>query len=210
MLRLQVGEGVVVGRRSWRGIEEDPILYLAGLHLHRRGKLSNNTVVATVMSNLWLEQSFNKEDIKLLRTDVGDKYVLEEMVRGDHVLGGEQSGHIIFRDRATTGDGMLTGLRLLDVWRASDKKLSELVADIEPCPQILLNVRVQSKPRLSEHPVLARVISRAGEEMGNRGRVLVRYSGTEPLARVMTEGNDADEIRRIAEEVAAELRDHLG
>ncbi len=195
---------------SGRLLDGDFILYLAGLHLKRRGKLRNNTVVATVMSNLWLEQSFSDEGINLLRTDVGDKYVLEEMVRGDHVLGGEQSGHIIFRDRAPTGDGLLTGLRLLDVWRRSDKKLSELVAGIEPCPQILLNVRVKSKPALSDHPALARVISRAGEEIGSRGRLLVRYSGTEPLARVMTEGNDADEIRRIAEEVAAELRNHLG
>lgn len=195
---------------SGRLLDGDFILYLAGLHLQRRGKLRNNTVVATVMSNLWLEQSFREEGITLLRTDVGDKYVLEEMVRGDHVLGGEQSGHIIFRDRATTGDGLLTGLRLLDVWRTSGRKLSELVAGITPCPQILLNVPVKSKPVLSEHPVLARVIRRASEEMGSRGRVLVRYSGTESLARVMTEGNDADEIRRIAEEVAAELRDHLG
>jgi phosphoglucosamine mutase len=195
---------------SGRLLDGDFILYLTGLHLQRRGKLRNSTVVATVMSNLWLEQTFRAEGINLLRTDVGDKYVLEEMVRGDHVLGGEQSGHIIFRDRATTGDGLLTGLRLLDVWRTSGKKLSELVAGIEPCPQILLNVRVKSKPVLGDHPALARVIRRAGEEMGSRGRVLVRYSGTEPLARVMTEGNDADEIRRIAEEVAAELRNHLG
>jgi phosphoglucosamine mutase len=193
-----------------RLLDGDFILYLAGLHLQKRGRLTNDTVVATVMSNLWLEQRFERNGIKLLRTDVGDKYVLEEMIRGDHILGGEQSGHIIFRDRATTGDGLLTGLRVLDVWRASGKKLSELVAGIEPCPQVLLNVTVKSKPALNDHPQLGRVISRAGEEMAGRGRVLVRYSGTEPLARVMTEGNDADEIRRIAEEVAAELQSHLG
>ena len=195
---------------SGRLLDGDFILYLAGLHLQQRGRLTNNTVVATVMSNLWLEQRFDQSGIKLLRTDVGDKYVLEEMIRGDHILGGEQSGHIIFRDRATTGDGLLTGLRVLDVWRASGKKLSELVAGIEPCPQVLLNVKVKSKPELSEHPQLGRIIARAGEEMAGRGRVLVRYSGTESLARVMTEGNDADEIRRIAETVAAELRTHLG
>ena len=193
-----------------RLLDGDFILYLAGLHLQKRGRLANDTVVATVMSNLWLEQRFEQNGIKLLRTDVGDKYVLEEMIRGDHILGGEQSGHIIFRDRATTGDGLLTGLRVLDLWRASGKKLSELVAGIEPCPQVLLNVTVKSKPALNDHPQLGRVISRAGEEMAGRGRVLVRYSGTEPLARVMTEGNDADEIRRIAEEVAAELQSHLG
>jgi len=179
-------------------LDGDFILYLTGTDLKRRGRLRNDTVVATVMSNLWLEQRFGGAGIRMLRTPVGDKYVLEEMMRGDHSLGGEQSGHVIFREHATTGDGILTGLMLLAVWKSSGQRLSELVGDITPCPQVLLNVRVRSKVDLDRH-----------SRLEGRGRLLVRYSGTEPLARVMTEGNDADEIRRIAEEIAEAIRTTL-
>ncbi len=193
-----------------RVLDGDFILWLTGLEMRRRGRLRNDTVVATVMSNLWLEQRLAGEGIRLLRTPVGDKYVLEEMLRGDHALGGEQSGHVIFRDHSTTGDGLLTGLMLLSVWRSRDRPLSSLVEGITPCPQVLLNVKVKSKPDLHAHPVLGPRIREAEAAMDGRGRVLVRYSGTESLARVMTEGNDADEIRRIAEEVAEAISAHLG
>jgi phosphoglucosamine mutase len=192
-----------------RVLDGDFILYLTGKDLKRRGRLRNDTVVATVMSNLWLEQRLEGAGIRMLRTPVGDKYVLEEMMRGDHALGGEQSGHVIFREHATTGDGILTGLMLLAVWKSSGERLSELVGDITPCPQVLLNVRVGSKVDLDRHDVLGPVLRDAHSSLEGRGRLLVRYSGTEPLARVMTEGNDADEIRRIAEEVAEAIRTTL-
>jgi phosphoglucosamine mutase len=189
-----------------RLLDGDFILYLTGLDLKRRGSLRNDTVVATVMSNLWLEQRLRGAGIRMLRTPVGDKYVLEEMMRGDHSLGGEQSGHVIFREHATTGDGVLTGLMLLAVWKESGERLSELVGKITPCPQVLLNVAVKEKVDLERHALLGPVLREAQGRLEGRGRLLVRYSGTEPLARVMTEGNDADEIRRIAEEVAEAIR----
>jgi phosphoglucosamine mutase len=192
-----------------RLLDGDFILYLTGMEMKQRGRWRNDTVVATVMSNLWLEQRFQGAGIRMLRTPVGDKYVLEEMMRGDHALGGEQSGHVIFREHATTGDGILTGLMLLAVWKGSGQRLSELVGDITPCPQVLLNVRVKSKVDLDRHDVLGPALREANNRLEGRGRLLVRYSGTEPLARVMTEGNDADEIRRIAEEVAEAIRTTL-
>ena len=192
-----------------RLLDGDYILYLAARDLKRRGVLRNDTVIATVMSNMWLEERLEVEGIKLVRTPVGDKYVLEEMVRGDHVLGGEQSGHVIFRDLATTGDGLLTGLMLLTTWKGDRRPLSEMVAGITPFPQVLLNVEVTSKPDLSAHKDLGPLLRQAEQALSGRGRLLVRYSGTESLARVMAEGRDADEIRRIAGEVADALRAHL-
>ena len=192
-----------------RILDGDFILYLTGLALADQGRLRGRTVVGTVMSNLWLEQRLAAADIRLLRTPVGDKHVLEEIERGGHALGGEQSGHVIFRDHATTGDGLLTALMLLQVWRQSGRRLSELTAGITPCPQVLLNVPVRSKPDLASHPVLGPLLEETTRRLAGRGRVLVRYSGTEPLARVMTEGEDADAIRRAAEELAAALGTHL-
>ena len=192
-----------------RVLDGDYILYLTARDLKRRGHLANDTVVATVMTNLWLEERFGEEGIRLLRTPVGDKYVLEEMVRGGHALGGEQSGHIIFRDFATTGDGLLTGLMLLAAWKADGRRLSDMAAGITPCPQVLINVEVVTKPDLPSHAQLGPLLRRATQALAGRGRLLVRYSGTEPLARVMAEGRDADEIRRIAGEVADALRAHL-
>jgi len=192
-----------------RILDGDYILYLTGLALANQGRLRGRTVVGTVMSNLWLEQRLAEADIQLLRTPVGDKYVLEEIERGGHALGGEQSGHVIFRDHGTTGDGLLTALMLLQVWRQSGRRLSELTAGISPCPQVLLNVPVRSKPDLATHPVLGPLLEETTRRLAGQGRILVRYSGTEPLARVMTEGEDADAIRRAAEELAAALGTHL-
>ena len=190
-------------------LDGDHILYLAALDMRRRGRLRNDTVVATVMSNLWLEQRLGAEKIAMLRTPVGDKYVLEAMVEGDHSLGGEQSGHVIFRDTATTGDGLLTGLMLLACWRDDGGLLSEMIAGIEPCPQVLVNVKVADKPDLAAHAEIGPLLLRQEAALSGRGRLLVRYSGTESLARVMAEGHDAEEIRRIAEEVAGAIREHL-
>jgi phosphoglucosamine mutase len=193
-----------------RLLDGDHILYLAALDLRQRGELVHDTVVATVMSNLWLERRLRDEGITLLRTPVGDKYVLEAMEQGGHVLGGEQSGHVIFRRHATTGDGLLTGLLLAGTWRASGRSLSAMVADIVPCPQTLLGVRVRTRADLETHPGIAPVLAGARRELADKGRILVRYSGTEPLVRVMTEGEDASQVRRVAEEVAEAVRVHLG
>ncbi|MFQ5718939.1 MAG: phosphoglucosamine mutase [Acidobacteriota bacterium] len=192
-----------------RILDGDYILYLTGTDLNRRGHLPTGTIVATVMSNLWLEERFASDGLRLLRAPVGDKYVLDEMARGGHVLGGEQSGHVIFRDLATTGDGILTGLMLLAAWKSDGRRLSEMVAGITPHPQVLINVAVADKPDLDSHAEIGPLLRRAARSLAGRGRLLVRYSGTEPLARVMAEGRDADEIHRIAGEVAAALRDHL-
>jgi phosphoglucosamine mutase len=184
-----------------RVLDGDHVLYLAARDLKAAGRLTSNTVVATVMANLWLEEALAAEGIRMLRAPVGDKYVLEEMQSGGHVLGGEQSGHIIFLERATTGDGLLTSLLLLDLLRRTGFDLAGWAATIVPCPQILVNVPVRERPSLDDHPVIGEAIQAETRRMGTAGRVLVRYSGTEPKARVMVEGKD----HRAVEECAARL-----
>jgi phosphoglucosamine mutase len=167
-------------------------------------------VIATVMSNLGLQRALDAMGIEMIRTPVGDKYVLEEMVRRQALIGGEQSGHVILRDRATTGDGMLTALRVLEVMRRRGKNLDELTADLEIYPQTLVNVRVKNKRPLAELEAVQHEIRRAEDSFNGRGRVLVRFSGTEPLARVMVEGPDLDAVHVWADRIASELRSALG
>jgi phosphoglucosamine mutase len=198
---------------SGRVVDGDAVLFLAARHLHRHGRLARPgrppLVVATVMSNLGLEEALARVGIRMLRAPVGDKYVLEEMLRVDALLGGEQSGHIIFREYATTGDGLLTALRLFEVLRASQGSLDELLRDLVLYPQQLINVPVRAKPPLEELPQVAAEIAGARREFGDSGRILVRYSGTEMLARVMVEGPDGSRVehwaRRIAEAIRAAL-----
>ena len=192
---------------SGKIVDGDAVMLLCALPLHRSGHLKE--VIATVMSNLGLEVALKRHGIGLVRTPVGDKYVLEEMVRRDAPLGGEQSGHVIFRDFATTGDGLLTALRVLDVMRESGRTLDDLTAELEVYPQKLVNVRVTQRRPLAE---LARVnaeIARAESEFGQSGRVLVRFSGTEPLARVMVEGPQLERVEHYAESIAAEIQREL-
>lgn len=196
--------------RKGRTVDGDYILYLAARRLKQQGSLRGDTVVATIMSNLWLERRLKEEGVRLLRTRVGDKYVLEQMVAENAVLGGEQSGHIIFRDRATTGDGILTGLMLVDTLLHEHRSLEEILDGIEPCPQILLNVRVKHKPDLRKHPVIGAAVASVEDAMNGLGRVVLRYSGTEPVARVMVEGNDAERVRREAEYLVEIIRRELG
>jgi phosphoglucosamine mutase len=172
--------------------------------------LTGDTVVSTVMANLGLERALEREKIRMVRTPVGDKYVLEEMVRLDAVLGGEQSGHVIFREYATTGDGILTALRLFEIAQKAGEGLDELTADLKVYPQKLVNIRVREKKGLLEHPAVAREIHRAEEAFGGSGRVLVRFSGTEPLARVMVEGADADKVDCFSASIAEVIRHELG
>lgn len=196
--------------RSGSVINGDAVLLVLASHLQDTGRLADPIVVATVMSNLGLERALAIRGIQLLRTHVGDKYVLEEMVRRNATLGGEQSGHIIFRQYATTGDGMLTALRVLEVVCASGRDLDDLTRDLETYPQALVNVKVKHKRPLDELAEVQQEIRSAENDFGDRGRVLVRFSGTEPLARVMVEGPDADEVYLVANRIAGAIRSELG
>jgi phosphoglucosamine mutase len=193
---------------SGKTIDGDAVMLLCALPLHARGKL--NEVIATVMSNLGLERALQRHGIALVRTPVGDKYVLEEMVKRDALLGGEQSGHVIFREYATTGDGLLTALRVLEVVRQSGRDLDDLTSEIEIYPQRLVNVRFKTKRPLSELTGANEEIRRAESEFGEAGRVLVRFSGTEPLARVMVEGPHLDRVEHFAHSIADKIREELG
>ena len=171
----------------------DHILYIYGLYMKERGKLLNNTVVTTVMSNFGLYKALDKVGIGYEKTKVGDKYVYENMVENGHRIGGEQSGHIIFTKYATTGDGILTSLKLMEVMLAKEKPMSELAAPVVFYPQVLKNVRVKSKPAAQNDPDVQAAVKKVAEELGDNGRILVRESGTEPVIRVMVEA-DTDEI----------------
>lgn len=200
---------LAVDRRG-RVVDGDHILYLTGRRLKREGRLPRDGVVATIMSNLWLERRLRDEGVTLHRAPVGDKYVLERMTEEDLVLGGEQSGHVIFRELSSTGDGILTGLLLLDTLVHEAEPLEKILDGIVPCPQVICNVRISSKPDLREHPRIGPEVRRVEGELGDRGRIVLRYSGTEPVARVMVEGEDADRVRVHAESLAALIGRTLG
>jgi len=199
---------LAVDRRG-RSVDGDCILYITGTAMKRSGKLRGNAIVATIMSNFWLEERLGQEEITLHRAPVGDKYVLEKMTQEDLVLGGEQSGHVIFRDHATTGDGILTGLLLLDAVR-NGPSLEELMDGIRPYPQVLINVRVTEKPDLRKHSAIGPAVRKVEAELDGQGRVVLRYSGTEPKARVMLEGKEPRIVRRLAEELSGLIEKELG
>ncbi len=192
-------------------INGDAILLLAARHMKQRGLLKGDVVVATTMSNMGLEAALKRSAIRMLRAPVGDKYVLEEMRKTGASLGGEQSGHIIFRDgEATTGDGLLTALRVLEIVARSGQPLAELVADLKVFPQTIKNVRVREKKPLMEIAPVADAIRAAERELDGNGRVVVRYSGTEALARVMIEAESADLMHKHADAIAAAIQKLLG
>lgn len=192
-------------------VDGDKIVAIAAASLKKRGLLKNNTAVVTVMSNLGFHEFCKKNDINVEVTTVGDRYVLENMLKNDYCIGGEQSGHVIFHDFATTGDGQLTAIQLLQVLKLSGKTLSELASEIEIFPQTMVNVRVSQigKVRYAKDEEIKKAIASAEKELGDQGRVLVRVSGTEPLIRVMVEGKDEEMIQRLADEIAAVVRDRL-
>ena len=189
-------------------VDGDAVMLLTALPLHARGQLSE--VVATVMSNLGLERALKSHGIGLVRTSVGDKYVLEEMLRRNAPLGGEQSGHVIFRDYSTTGDGLLTALRVLEVMHDTGRDLDLLTEELTTYPQRLVNVRVKQRRPLDELEIVTREIHRVESEFGDAGRVLVRFSGTEPLARVMVEGPALDRVEFNAQAIASAIRSEIG
>lgn len=196
--------------RSGKVVNGDGVLLAAARALQAAGSLPQATVVSTVMANLGLEKALERLGIRMLRTAVGDKYVLEEMVRRDAPLGGEQSGHVIFRQYATTGDGMLTALRMFEIARRAGAGLDELTAGLEVYPQKLVNVRVKEKKALTEVPAVAHEIREVEEAFAGAGRVVVRFSGTEPLARVMVEGPDAEQVDRFSARIAQAIQREMG
>jgi phosphoglucosamine mutase len=193
-----------------RVVNGDAVLLLSARDLQARGLLTNSTVVATTMSNMGLEAALKRSGIEMLRAAVGDKYVLEQMITTGAALGGEQSGHIIFTGRSTTGDGLLTALLLLDIVHRSGKSLAELVADLKVFPQVIVNVKVREKKALEGIPAVAAAIRAAEAELADSGRVVIRYSGTEALARVMIEAESEPLMRHHAEVIAAAIRTELG
>jgi phosphoglucosamine mutase len=191
-------------------VDGDAVMLIAARRMQRDGHLPGNLVVSTVMSNLGLEQALGRLGVTMLRTPVGDKYVLEEMIRRNAALGGEQSGHMIFREYATTGDGMLTALKILETTIREQATLDELASDLTVFPQLLINVRVKARKPIEELPGVVTQIRACESALDGSGRVLVRFSGTEPLARVMVEGPELAQVESWAERIASAIRTELG
>jgi phosphoglucosamine mutase len=191
-------------------INGDAILLIAARDLKARGMLTGDVVVATTMSNMGLEAALKHSGIRMLRAPVGDRYVLEMMQKEDAALGGEQSGHILFPHLATTGDGLLTALVVLDLLARTGKSIGELTADLKVFPQVIVNVKVREKKPLETISAVVVAIRAAESELTDTGRVVIRYSGTEPLARVMIEAESEEAMRRHAEAIAAAIRTELG
>lgn len=192
-------------------VDGDKIIAVCSKFMKENNKLKNNTAVVTVMSNMGFFKFCEKNGINCVKTKVGDRYVLEEMVKNGYAIGGEQSGHIIFLDYATTGDGQMSAIQVLNVLKSTGKKISELASEMQVYPQVLINVRVSNfgKARLDKDEEVQLAIREASEELGDTGRVLVRVSGTEPLVRVMLEGEDYNQIKSLAESIAKVIEERL-
>ena len=191
-------------------IDGDHVMAICATDLLERKKLAKKTVVATVMSNMGLDIAIRAAGGKVVKTAVGDRYVVEEMRKHGYNLGGEQSGHMIFLDHNTTGDGMVSALQVLGIMQRSGRKLSELASVMTSLPQILLNVRVDRRAELTSLPAVQKAIAKAESDLGDSGRVLIRYSGTEPLLRIMLEGADEKQILALANDIASEVEKNLG
>ncbi len=203
------GDRVIFADEEGRIVDGDAVMAFCGKEMIRSGNLPHNTVVATVMSNIGLEIALKEVGGTLVRTAVGDRYVVEEMRRSGFLLGGEQSGHLVFREYSTTGDGIITALQVLAMVKRKGLKISDLARQMRRLPQVLLNVKVERKTPLEDLPTVLKDVDRVESELGDGGRVLVRYSGTEPLLRVMIEGPDPDRTQRYAEEIAETARKEL-
>jgi len=190
-------------------VDGDAVMLMCAKQMKREGRLKGNAVVATVMSNIGLEIALRDAGIEMVRCPVGDKYVMEEMIRRDLALGGEQSGHVIFSEYLFTGDGLATSLNVLRTIGAAGRPLSELASELTTYPQVLVNVRVDRKVDLKTVPEVASVMSAVESRLAGKGRLLIRYSGTEPLLRIMIEGQDQHQISAWAEEIAEAVKRHL-
>jgi len=203
------GDRVIMVDHRGEIVDGDHIMGICARDMLERGTLRRKTVVGTVMTNLGLELALKDWGIRLLRTPVGDRYVVEAMLKGGYNLGGEQSGHMVFLNYTTTGDGILTALRLLSVMLRKDKPLADLAGFLQRCPQILINVEVKEKKDLKTLPQARQAIQEAEKRLGPQARLLVRFSGTEPKLRVMTEGEDEALIRQVADDLAQTLKTML-
>ncbi|UVT17940.1 MAG: phosphoglucosamine mutase [Nitrospira sp.] len=191
-------------------IDGDHVMAALGLDLHQHGLLAKQTLVGTVMSNFGLELSMAKAGIKLIRTPVGDRYLLERMLAEGFNFGGEQSGHFIFLDHNTTGDGLISALQMLSLIKRTQKPLSELAKAMTAVPQVLVNIHVKRKPVLESIPDIDRAIQENERRLNGSGRVVIRYSGTEPLLRIMVEGEQSTVVKEVAEDLARVVREHIG
>lgn len=191
-------------------VDGDKIMYICGKYMHDEGRLKKNTIVSTVMSNIGFYKALEAHDLKSVKTKVGDRFVVEEMVKNGYNLGGEQSGHVIFLDYHTTGDGLLTGVQLLNVMKQTGKKLSELAEEVTSYPQKLVNIQVTDKHNVMSNSAISQVIEEVEKEMGDDGRVLVRPSGTESLLRVMAEAPTEEAVLEYVERIAKVVREELG
>lgn len=201
---------VILSDEKGAVVDGDAVMALCALHMMKEGRLKQNTLVATVMSNLGLELTMKKAGGSLVRAGVGDRYVMEKMLEGGYNLGGEQSGHIIFLDNNTTGDGLISALQVLAIMQQTGKPLSELAACMKTYPQILVNVKVKERKDLATVPEITKRIAQIEEKLDGTGRILVRYSGTEAKLRVMLEGEDQKEIQALAEDLAELIKEKLG
>jgi phosphoglucosamine mutase len=204
------GDRAIFADRNGRIVDGDAVLLFCARHMQAEGRLRGDAVVATVMSNIGLEIALAKTGITIVRCPVGDKYVMEEMLKRDISLGGEQSGHIIFSDHLFTGDGIATALNVLRVVADTGRDLADLASQLVTFPQVLVNVRVREKRELRDVREIADAMDRVERRLAGQGRLLVRYSGTEPLLRVMIEGRDQQEIQGWAREIADSVKAHLG
>jgi len=201
---------VILADANGSYVDGDQIMAMCAIDMMKEGLLSRNTLVTTVMSNVGLDKAIKAAGGNIVRTQVGDRYVVEEMLRGNYSVGGEQSGHIVFLDYNTTGDGMITALQVLSLMQKTGKSLEELAACMTRFPQKLINVTVERKHPLEDIPRVIESISMVEEKLGESGRILVRYSGTEPLARIMVEGEDENEIAELAQSVVDVIQEELG
>jgi phosphoglucosamine mutase len=204
------GDRAIFVDASGKVVDGDAVMLLCAKQMQREGRLNGNALVATVMSNIGLELALRDSGIDMVRCAVGDKYVMEEMMRRGLSIGGEQSGHVIFSEYLFTGDGLATSLNVLRTMAATGRTLSDLASELTVYPQVLMNLRVQQRVDLSSIPAVAAVLSSVESRLAGHGRLLVRYSGTEPLLRVMLEGQDESEIRRWGQEIIDAVRQHVG
>jgi len=204
------GDRAILVDANGRIVDGDAVLLMCGRHLKQLGELEGNGLVATVMSNIGLELALRESGIEMVRCPVGDKYVMEEMIKRGLSLGGEQSGHVIFSRHLFTGDGIVTALSVLRVMADTGRELADLAGELVTYPQVLLNVRVREKRDLQTVPAVADAMKRVEDRLAGNGRLLVRYSGTEPLLRVMIEGQDQQEIQGWATQIVNTVKEHLG
>ena len=204
------GDRIVFVDRKGKQVDGDYILAICALQMLSENRLKKGTLVTTVMSNIGLDKTIKNAGGKVVRTQVGDRYVVEEMVRGGYNLGGEQSGHTIFLDYNTTCDGILTALQVLAIMKQKERPLDELAKVMEPFPQVLYNLEVREKKNLSEFPEIEKRIKEIEKSLGHSGRILIRYSGTEPLLRIMLEGEDETKLHRFAKEMVELVTRYIG